>query len=73
MYHVSFTSTPESPTSIRFIPRPVVLKLQAYLGAFDTNAQSDPKMTLNTIRSNVPHIYPTSTPSPSCHSLSLYD
>ncbi len=34
------------------------------LGQFETSALNDPKMTLDTTRSNTPHIYVTGTPPP---------
>ncbi len=38
------------------------IKLQAILAHFEASAPNDPKMTVNTKRSKVPHIHVTTSP-----------
>ncbi len=56
------TGTTESQISIRFVLQPDILR----------RVLNDPNVTLNTIRSKLPYITYTITPSPKFHRVSLY-
>ncbi len=63
------TKTPRLPN---FTPFGFTASRFRVTGQFETSALNDPKTTLNTKTSKVPHIHLTTTPTPKFHSISLH-